>query len=93
MSGRFIEIRTILCEEWDPIGVVGENHDLNTEDEYDSYALELLGIMERGCSLDGIKIYLSDAERYIGVDNINHVRISKTADRLLKLSRGESAAN
>jgi hypothetical protein len=48
------ELRALLWE-WDPIGVRGLG---GPSDEYDDYAPELLVLLRRGESAEGIKAYL-----------------------------------
>lgn len=53
------ELRTILMEEWDPIGVRGEP---NAADEYDDYLGPLSARLREGRSADVIAGYLTEVE-------------------------------
>ncbi len=58
------EIRRILMERWDPIGVRDEPM---AADEYDEYATQLFGLLARGASDDQVVGYLGQAEDQIGL--------------------------
>ena len=48
-------ISQILLETWDPLGVEEEE---NAQDEYDTYALQLVGMLARGATEDEIADFL-----------------------------------
>ena len=58
------EIRRILMERWDPIGVREETM---AADEYDEYATQIFGLLARGASDDQVVGYLGQAEDQIGL--------------------------
>ena len=47
-------LKTLLWEEWDPIGVRG----LGPDDEYDSYAMRILVMLNEGKSEQDVAAYL-----------------------------------
>lgn len=49
------EVRAILNERWDPIGVAGED----VEDEYDAYVPRVGALLREGASVDALAAYLS----------------------------------
>jgi hypothetical protein len=52
-------IRTILLEDWDPLGV-GDNPPLS--DEYDAYIAGILRLLDTHCTVDQLERYLLDIE-------------------------------
>lgn len=50
------EIRNLLWEEWDPIGL---NDNSNLSDEYDRYADEIYAMLRRGADAEEIARHLS----------------------------------
>lgn len=52
-------IRQVLLVVWDPIGVFGAE---GAEDEYDSYAPGVYGLLKRGASKEEIINYLHEIE-------------------------------
>ncbi|MGA9836401.1 MAG: hypothetical protein WBQ26_03700 [Gemmatimonadaceae bacterium] len=61
---KFPEIKRILMEQWDPIGVRDEPM---CADEYDVYATHLFGLLARGASDNEIVGYFGEAEDRIGL--------------------------
>jgi hypothetical protein len=57
------EIRRILWEEWDPIGVNSNDH---LRDEYDGYADQIYALLKLGGQKDEIAEYL----RWAAVENM-----------------------
>jgi hypothetical protein len=55
-------IRTLLLDEWDPIGVKDQPA---AQDEYDQYLPPILALLERGALADDIEQYLGDV---VGLD-------------------------
>ena len=51
----WIDIRTILMEHWDPIGVCGES---NATDEYDNYIPKIKALLKDQASVEAIMDYL-----------------------------------
>jgi hypothetical protein len=51
-----VPVREILMQEWDPIGVAGIP-DWPT-DEYDSYLPSVLGLLQKGASVDDVAAHL-----------------------------------
>jgi hypothetical protein len=77
----------ILNTAWDPIGLNGlESFDPNTDDEYASYAREVISLLAQGADAVRIKEYLSWAEEYIGVD-VSPQRIDRVTALLLSEGR------
>jgi len=76
------ELRRILMEEWDPIGVRGVPE---TEDEYDSYLGPIGARLREGAPADDIAAYLTWAEEVhmgLGESDIGRGRNARLADRL-----------
>ncbi|RZT29009.1 hypothetical protein EV147_5106 [Cupriavidus agavae] len=61
-EGRELEIRNVLINKWDPIGIKDVPE---ARDEYDSYIPAILELIERGADLDVLSSYLVwvEAER------------------------------
>jgi len=57
---EFKSVRKILMEDWDPIGV---GDDVNTKDEYDSYAFDIYRMLEDKKLPDELVKYLLWAEQ------------------------------
>ena len=57
---RLGNLKRLLWEEWDPIGINGEPI---AQDEYDNYAEEVDRRLERGASVDEIAAYLKSVQR------------------------------
>ena len=55
MIPKLEELKRLLWEEWDPIGV---NDMPEAIDEYDGYALEIWKRLQRAATLDEIEAYL-----------------------------------
>ncbi len=47
-----------VLRRWDPIGVAGEDSGHGTDDEYDSYAPEILELLQSGCSPETLTRHL-----------------------------------
>jgi hypothetical protein len=72
-------LKTLIMEEWDPIGV---KHMPEAQDEYDSYLYLLLGMILRNASETAIFNYLSDLEtQHMGL-NGNELITRRFAKRL-----------
>jgi hypothetical protein len=56
---KLIKIKSILLEDWDPIGVKGLD---GAKDEYDSYAVEILQMIDAGENEKNIFAYLRKME-------------------------------
>jgi hypothetical protein len=82
----FKKIRSLLMEHWDPIGIEQFKNLDRPEDEYDSYARDLAGIVARGGTPEELEDYLVEAEDYIGVPR-SKARIQEVARLLSRLSR------
>jgi hypothetical protein len=77
------QIRTILLEDWDPIGVRSEPR---AQDEYDSYADTVCRLVMEGHSTAEIASYLSQVEE-------QELGMSSSADRLLPVASKLSKLN
>jgi hypothetical protein len=75
------KIVEILKVDWDPIGV-GNNPD--AEGEYNRYVYELMQVLLRNPSIEGVTEYLKDAEEYIGLPSSQETR-QKVATKLLSI--------
>jgi hypothetical protein len=81
----WIEIRKVLMQHWDPIGVRDEPF---AADEYDSYIPKIISILRRGASAEELIDYLDEIEtRRMGFDS-QRERGRNAAERLLPLSAG-----
>lgn len=81
-------IRSILTQDWDPIGVCdkGEN-----QDEYDSYIPVIIRMLNEDCDLDGLAEHLRHVESvHIGLSNHDRSeavqRRARVAARLIELA-------
>jgi hypothetical protein len=52
---RWLRVRKVLMEEWDPIGVCGEP---NATNEYDNYIPAILHLLLSNASVDQLRDYL-----------------------------------
>lgn len=78
----YAEIRRILLQEWNPIGVVDEP---KAQDEYDSYIPEIYGMLIRHEPRDRLLDHLWWVEtEHMGLSG-NRRHTEAIADRLLKL--------
>jgi hypothetical protein len=59
MIDELEQLKKLLWEEWDPIGV---NDMAGAVGEYDSYALQIFGMLKRGDSQDNILNHLNFIE-------------------------------
>ena len=59
MAGSIRAIQTVLLEDWDPCSV---RNAPEAEDEYDSYALQLYGMLRNGTSEEQLAEYLYRVE-------------------------------
>ena len=57
-------IRTILMDEWDPIGVRGV---AEAQDEYDDYLAAIAGLLREGADADRIASHLQLVESGMGL--------------------------
>ncbi len=73
------KIRTILLEDWDPLGV-GDNPHLS--DEYDAYIADILCLLDTHCTVDQLERYLLDIEEKWELTPDNAA--SQTARKILK---------
>lgn len=54
--------------EWDPIGVISKSN----QDEYDSYAPELIRMLDAGASAEFVEAWLLDVARnHMGLNGVN----------------------
>lgn len=60
-KSKLQSIRTLLLNEWDPVGVKDEP---TAQDEYDHYVPAILGLLERGASAAEIEQYLGDVSGF-----------------------------
>ncbi|WP_228244059.1 hypothetical protein [Porphyrobacter sp. GA68] len=66
MSDELKQLKALLWEEWDPIGV--NNGSGGPTDEYDSYALKLYSMLQSNASRDEVLNYLVWVRtEYIGI--------------------------
>jgi hypothetical protein len=59
VTGELEQLKRLLWEDWDPIGISGPDW---PDDEYDSYAITIFGMLHRGADRDEIVAYLRWAE-------------------------------
>jgi len=80
------QIRKILMDNWDPIGVKAIPE---AQDEYDEYAWHLAGMLARNSSQDEIEAFLNHVETVMmGFDENELTRKShkNTAQKLIQLT-------
>ena len=74
------DIRFILINDWDPIGI-GNNS--NLEDEYDSYIGTIINILKQQPTIGAIVSYLEKIEKIeMGIDNVNIKQLYDVAKKL-----------
>ncbi|MCW2349286.1 hypothetical protein [Sphingobium sp. B11D3D] len=56
MIGELEELKSLLLNDWDPIGVTGIPEAV---DEYDSYALHFHGMLAAGTTVEAVAEYLN----------------------------------
>jgi hypothetical protein len=80
------KLKALLWEEWDPIGVRGLDPKC-PNDEYDSYALEVLKMLEAGATATEIEVHLAELETgHIGLPN-HSGRAGSVAEKAVVLRR------
>jgi hypothetical protein len=86
MTGAtFSSVRLVLLREWDPIGIRSMiSYSEDTEDEYDSYAAELVRMINSGAKPNEIRDYLLWSEQHIGA-GVSQRRIDRVTSSLLSL--------
>ena len=62
MIGELDAIKRLLWQDWDPIGLNGSGPD----DEYDSYAFQILGMLNKSTEASEIAEYL----RWAAIENM-----------------------
>jgi hypothetical protein len=78
------QIRQVLMESWDPIGVA---HEVDAQDEYDYYILPLHFFLIRGADAEEIVTYLWRIEtQEVGLGRLGRTRLYEVARRLLSLN-------
>lgn len=70
-------VRSILMQDWDPIGVKEEP---TAADEYDTYAAQVARILLTGAPAEVIATYLTDVEG-------GHMGLAKNAVRAERVAR------
>ena len=76
---NFQQVQHILLTVWNPIGICP----IECQDEYDSYAKDILDMLNENATRQEIHQYLYDVEtEYMGL-NANIQRLEKTLDALL----------
>ncbi len=78
MIGELEELKGLLLNDWDPIGVAGIPEAV---DEYDSYALHLHGMLAAGTTAEAVAEYLNwvVTARMELTGNLAHDEIAKRA--------------
>ena len=75
----------VLFDEWDPIGV----NAFAPSDEYNSYALELVGLIRGGLDERQVAAYLGDIARVrMGLSHVDAARDQSVARHLIERVRG-----
>lgn len=64
MAANIRRIRSVLMDDWDPIGV---RNVPEASDEYDSFVLPIYSILREHRSEDGVLDYLEEMTKYIGL--------------------------
>lgn len=76
-------IRSVLFEDWDPVGV---GHNLNVRDEYDGYIGSVITTLSNNPSVQSIAALLERIETTeMGIDNIDVKRLNYVAEKLKKI--------
>lgn len=77
------EIRSVLIDDWDPIGI-GDN--LNLNDEYDGYIGSIMKILMQNSTADEIVEFLKKIEnKEMGIDNNDIKHLYNVAVKLKKI--------
>jgi hypothetical protein len=78
------QVKEVLWEDWDPIGVNGFS---GAEDEYDSYAEEILSIARQTHSANAVAEHLVAIEyERMGLFKRNTSKVMSVAEKILKLA-------
>ena len=72
-------VRAVLLEEWDPIGVGGR---VQTRDEYDGYALRIVGLLVRRAPVQALADFLWRTETVTFGLPGDRERVTRVAGRL-----------
>jgi len=79
------DVRRILLNVWDPIGV---NHVSEANDEYDGYAPAMVGMLLRGATEADLVHHLRKIEtENMGLSYLDEQRLINTAQALLAVDR------
>ena len=81
------ELRTIGWSDWDPIGLADEDGKPpdGAQDEYDTYLLQVAGMLVNGRGTDAAIGYLTNiAVDHMGLGNSDAAAASKTVDQIRK---------
>ena len=79
-NNLILDIRSVLINEWDPIGI-GDNSHLS--DEYDSYIGSIISILKQRPSIETIVAFLEKIEiTEMGIDNVNVKHLYDVATKL-----------
>lgn len=77
------EIRSVLINEWDPVGI-GDNSNLS--DEYDGYIGSIMKILMQKLSVEEIVSFLKRIEHVeMGIDNVDIKYLYDIAVKLKKI--------
>jgi hypothetical protein len=87
------DVRRILMDEWDPIGVRGIPE---AADEYDSYVGVVGRLLREGADADALRAYLTDVRESrmgFGASAQAEAREQLVANRLVEWYRAEAGAD
>ncbi len=78
-----LEIRSVLINDWDPIGI-GDNPNLG--DEYDGYIGSIMKILMQRLPNEEIVVFLKKIENTeMGIDNVDIKHLYEVAIKLKKI--------
>ena len=73
-------IRSVLINDWDPVGI-GDNPNLS--DEYDSYIGSIINILKQRLPVETIVAFLEKVETTeMGIDNVDITHLHDVATKL-----------
>lgn len=77
------DIRTVLINDWDPVGI-GNNSNLS--DEYDGYIGPIIQILMQKSSIESIVLYLEKIENEdIGIEHTDIKSLYNIANKLKRI--------
>ena len=77
---NFLQIRSVLLNDWDPIGI---NDNSNLAEEYDIYINPIITMLKQNFTVDEIAYFLEESQKIkMGINDVNKKCLSDVATKL-----------